>query len=32
MVKKSVLFAILIKPENMEKEQGFSDTNATLAS
>lgn len=32
MTKKSVLFVILIRPENMEKEWGFNDINATLAS
>ncbi len=31
MVKKDVLFAILIGQENMEKERGFNDINATLA-
>ncbi len=31
MTKKDVLFAILIGQENMEKERGFNDINATLA-
>jgi hypothetical protein len=31
MAKKDVLFAILIGQENMEKERGFNDINATLA-
>lgn len=32
MVKKGVLFAILIRHENMENGQDFNDTNATHAS
>jgi hypothetical protein len=31
MAKKDVLFVILIGQENMEKERGFNDINATLA-